>query len=190
MTQLTSAQGGPAYVLGVGARKGVSAEEVEGLVRRVLAEAGVPPDQVTALATVTAKADEPGILAVARAHGWNVMIFPPDTLAAMQGTDRSELARRATGTPSVAEAAALAGAASPHGTPQLIGTAPSGGAEAPAGTAASAGAPRSGGDPAHGSGRAASSGGTAASGGGGLAVPKRRSARATVALARVREESG
>ncbi|MDX6742880.1 cobalamin biosynthesis protein [Actinocorallia sp. A-T 12471] len=117
MTALTHPQGRATYVLGVGARKGVSFEEVDALVLRVLAEARVRPDEVTALATVEAKAEEAGVIAVAEAHGWNLMIFRADTLAAVPGARAGHAARKAVGTGSVAEAAALAGAGS--GTAQL-----------------------------------------------------------------------
>ncbi|NEB81310.1 cobalamin biosynthesis protein, partial [Streptomyces sp. SID14478] len=44
-----------AVVVGVGARAGVTSEEVLGLVRAVLAEAGAGPGDVVALATLDAK---------------------------------------------------------------------------------------------------------------------------------------
>ncbi|GAB2835558.1 hypothetical protein GCM10022221_38320 [Actinocorallia aurea] len=161
MTELTPTEGGPAYVLGVGARRGVSFQEVDSLVLQVLAEAGVRGSQVIALATVEAKAREPALRALAANRGWNMLIFPAATLARVHDAQTSETVLKAVGTPSVAEAAALLGAAGPHVRDPC-------------------GAPRAG---ERGKGRKDLGGGV-------LVVPKRRSVRATVALARVREEKG
>jgi cobalt-precorrin 5A hydrolase/precorrin-3B C17-methyltransferase len=57
--------------------------------------------------TVDAKADEPGLLAAAAGRGWPVVTFPAGRLAAVPVPHPSEVVRRAVGTPSVAEAAAL-----------------------------------------------------------------------------------
>ena len=53
------------------------------------------------------KADEPGLLAAAAGRGWRVVTFPASRLAAVPVPNPSEVVRRAVGTPSVAEAAAL-----------------------------------------------------------------------------------
>jgi cobalt-precorrin 5A hydrolase/precorrin-3B C17-methyltransferase len=53
------------------------------------------------------KADEPGLLAAAAGRGWPVVTFPGQLLAAVPVPNPSEVVRRAVGTPSVAEAAAL-----------------------------------------------------------------------------------
>ena len=52
----------PSLAVGVGASRGVSAAEVLSLIDMVLDEAGLSPLSVAALATVDAKADEPGII--------------------------------------------------------------------------------------------------------------------------------
>src|SRR6202035_4156816 len=59
----------PSLVVGVGASKRVSCAEVLGLIDATLAEAGLSPASVTALATVDAKAAEPGLVAAARERG-------------------------------------------------------------------------------------------------------------------------
>jgi len=100
----------PSLVAGVGASRGVSAEEVQGLLDETLAEAGLSAASVTALATVDAKAAEPGLVAVARAGNWPLLSYAPATLAAVPVPNPSPAALAAVGTPSVAEAAALAGA--------------------------------------------------------------------------------
>ena len=163
----------PSLVAGIGASRGVTAEEVQGLLGETLAEAGLSLASVTALATVDAKAAEPGLVAVARAGNWPLLSFPPAALAAVPVPNPSPAALAAVGTPSVAEAAALAGAAGPPARVVLAGAA----GPADGGVLAGRGASAGGGVLA---GRGASAGG------GDLVVPKRKSAMATVAVARVR----
>jgi cobalt-precorrin 5A hydrolase/precorrin-3B C17-methyltransferase len=97
-------------VVGVGASRGVPAAEVLALVRSVLAEAGVPQGSVVALATVDAKADEPGIAGAAARLGVPLVTYDARTLAAIDVPSPSGAPLAAVGTPSVAEAAALAAA--------------------------------------------------------------------------------
>ena len=54
-----------------------------------------------------AKAAEPGITQAAAQRGWPLVSYPADVLAAVAVPNPSDAARRAVGTPSVAEAAAL-----------------------------------------------------------------------------------
>ncbi|HWG99472.1 MAG TPA: cobalamin biosynthesis protein [Pilimelia sp.] len=107
-------------VVGVGARRGVSAAELAGLVDAALADAELPPSAVRALATVEARAGEPGIRALARARGWPLLAFPADLLAAESVPGPAERVRAAVGTPSVAEAAALRAARAPGGGAELV----------------------------------------------------------------------
>ncbi|MFD8571003.1 cobalamin biosynthesis protein [Streptomyces sp. NPDC059639] len=100
---------GPDRVVGgVGARAGVTADEVLSLVREVLAEAGAGPGALAALATVDAKGREPGIVRAAALLGVPLVTYPAARLAAVPVPHPSEGVRGAVGTPSVAEAAALA----------------------------------------------------------------------------------
>ncbi|MFE7777527.1 cobalamin biosynthesis protein [Streptomyces sp. NPDC057445] len=98
-----------ALVVGVGARRGAPPEEVLGLIRAVLREAGEGAGPVVALATVDVKADDPGIAGAAAALGVPVRTHTARELAAVAVPHPSGAARDAVGTPSVAEAAALAG---------------------------------------------------------------------------------
>jgi cobalt-precorrin 5A hydrolase/precorrin-3B C17-methyltransferase len=100
----------PSLVAGVGASRNVSCAEVLGLVDETLAAAGLSPASVTALATVDAKAAEPGLVAAARQRGWPLLTYPAARLAAVPVPNPGEAALAAVGTPSVAEAAALASA--------------------------------------------------------------------------------
>jgi cobalt-precorrin 5A hydrolase len=97
-------------VVGVGASRGVSQAEVLALVRAVLREAGVPEASVAALATVDGKAGEPAITAAAVRLGVPLMAYDAHTLAAVDVPTPSGAPLAALGTPSVAEAAALAAA--------------------------------------------------------------------------------
>jgi cobalt-precorrin 5A hydrolase/precorrin-3B C17-methyltransferase len=98
---------GKRIVVGVGASRGVSAEEVLETVDAALAEAGLSSASVATLATADLKADEPGILEAARLRGWPLVCHPAAELAEVAVPNPSEIVRAAAGTPSVAEAAAL-----------------------------------------------------------------------------------
>lgn len=100
----------PSLVVGVGASRNVSSAEVLGLIDAALAEAALSPASVTALATVDAKAAEPGLTAAAAQRGWPLLSYPAARLAAVPVPNPSGAALAAVGTPSVAEAAALASA--------------------------------------------------------------------------------
>ncbi|MFC4497264.1 cobalamin biosynthesis protein [Streptomyces ovatisporus] len=103
--ELASAQ--RMLTVGVGASRGVAGDEVLGLVRRVLDEGGLPAACVRELATVDAKAGEPGLLAAADRLGVPLRTYPSGALCAVDVPTPSELTRTAVATPSVAEAAAL-----------------------------------------------------------------------------------
>jgi cobalt-precorrin 5A hydrolase / precorrin-3B C17-methyltransferase len=99
----------PSLLVGVGAGRGVPADEVLGLVREALAGAGLAEASVAGLATADAKAAEPGIVAAATALGVPVFGRSAERLAAVAVPHPSAAALAALGTASVAEAAALAG---------------------------------------------------------------------------------
>jgi cobalamin biosynthesis protein CbiG len=90
-------------VVGVGTSSGAAAAEVAELVHEALAGAGLPPSAVVAIATISSRAHEPAIVSL----GWPVTAFSPEELSAVVVPTPSAVAREATGTPSVAEAAAL-----------------------------------------------------------------------------------
>jgi cobalt-precorrin 5A hydrolase/precorrin-3B C17-methyltransferase len=98
---------GKRIVVGVGASRGVSAEEVLETVDAAVAEAGLSPASVVTLATADLKADEHGILEAARLRRWPLVCHPASELAEVEVPNPSEIVRAAAGTPSVAEAAAL-----------------------------------------------------------------------------------
>ncbi|MGV9250193.1 precorrin-3B C(17)-methyltransferase [Streptomyces sp. NPDC003697] len=99
----------PSLVVGVGASRNVPAEEVLEVIGSALREAGLSADSVAELATVEAKADEPGIVAAAERLGVPVVTHSAGALAAVDVPHPSDAPLAAVGTPSVAEAAALVG---------------------------------------------------------------------------------
>ncbi|MEH3023867.1 MAG: cobalamin biosynthesis protein [Pseudomonas oryzihabitans] len=95
-------------VLGMGCRLGCSAEELTGLALAVLQEADWPVETLTALATVTRRLDEPAIQALAQRWRLPLRGFTTDQLAGQVGISTpSPRVGQLTGSPSVAEAAAL-----------------------------------------------------------------------------------
>ncbi|MEU2728336.1 precorrin-3B C(17)-methyltransferase [Streptomyces griseoviridis] len=99
----------PTLVVGVGASKGAPADEVLALIGGALAEAGLSVTSVAELATVDAKSKEPGLLAAAERLGVPLVTHPAEELARIDVPNPSAAPLAAVGTPSVAEAAALAG---------------------------------------------------------------------------------
>lgn len=104
----------PALWLGLGCNRGTVAAEMDELVTRVLAEAGLSPLALAGLASATAKSDEAGLLALARTRGLETRFYDAQTLDAVAVPNPSHQPRRHLGTRSVAEAAALI-AAGPGG---------------------------------------------------------------------------
>ncbi|WCD95940.1 precorrin-3B C(17)-methyltransferase [Streptomyces sp. HUAS 31] len=99
----------PSLVVGVGASRGAPADEVLGLVESALRDAGLSPASLAELATVDAKADEPGIRGAAERLGVPLVTRSADELAVVEVPNPSDAPLAAVGTPSVAEAAALVG---------------------------------------------------------------------------------
>jgi cobalt-precorrin 5A hydrolase / cobalt-factor III methyltransferase / precorrin-3B C17-methyltransferase len=95
----------PSLVVGVGGSRGVPADEVVDLVERALY--GLSPRSVHCLATIEAKADEPGIMEAAVRLGVPLVAIHASRLAAVTVPNPSQIVAAAVGTPSVAEAAAL-----------------------------------------------------------------------------------
>jgi cobalt-precorrin 5A hydrolase / cobalt-factor III methyltransferase / precorrin-3B C17-methyltransferase len=97
----------PSLTVGVGASRGAGPDEILALIEEALAEAGLATASVGGLASVEAKAGEPGLLAAAEALGRPLRVHPAAALAGMEVPNPSEVVLAAVGTPSVAEAAAL-----------------------------------------------------------------------------------
>jgi cobalt-precorrin 5A hydrolase/precorrin-3B C17-methyltransferase len=97
----------PSLVVGVGASRGAPAGEVLEGIEGALRDAGLSVDSLAELATVDAKAEEPGILAAASRLGVPLVTYSAEELAAVEVPNPSDAPLAAVGTPSVAEAAAL-----------------------------------------------------------------------------------
>ncbi|MFF4258131.1 precorrin-3B C(17)-methyltransferase [Streptomyces sp. NPDC001663] len=98
----------PTLVVGVGASKGAPVDEVLGLVEGALRDTGLSPRSIAELATVDAKRDEPGIVEAAARLGVPVVTYSAEELAKVEVPNPSDAPLTAVGTPSVAEASALA----------------------------------------------------------------------------------
>jgi cobalt-precorrin 5A hydrolase/precorrin-3B C17-methyltransferase len=100
----------PVLAVGIGCERGTEPKEVNALVRRTLAKAGLAPQAVACVVSLDLKADEPAVQSAADTLGVSVRYFFPAELE--EQTPRlahpSEIVFQATGTHGVAEAAALA----------------------------------------------------------------------------------
>jgi cobalt-precorrin 5A hydrolase len=96
--------------IGVGCRRSTPAVAIEALIRQALARTDAA--SATALFTIEDKADEPGLLEAANRLGLPLTFLARDILRAQAPSVsiRSPRAEAEFGVPSVAEAAALAGA--------------------------------------------------------------------------------
>lgn len=94
-------------VAGVGCRRGTSAEEILEAVDVVLDSYGLDCGRVRDVVSITLKKDEPGLLEAAMERGWNLEFFSSGELAGIPVPSPSHHVELMTGTPSVAEAAAL-----------------------------------------------------------------------------------
>jgi cobalt-precorrin 5A hydrolase len=92
-------------VVGIGAATGVGVDEVLAAIDAVLP----PGASDVRLATLEARAAEPGIVAAAATRGWPLQGHPADLLARVPVPSPSDRVAGRVGTPSVAEAAALLG---------------------------------------------------------------------------------
>ena len=93
--------------LGLGCDRGTPAATIRQAIDEALARAGATLADVEAVASIDLKADEAGLLEVARACGWTLRFYAAAELAQVTVPNPSETVRKHTGTPSVSEAAAL-----------------------------------------------------------------------------------
>lgn len=97
----------PRLALGLGCDRGTPVETLAAAVREALSRLGATEADVVAAASIDLKADEPGLHALAKRHGWPLRFHTAARLASVPVPNPSETVRRHTGTPSVSEAAAL-----------------------------------------------------------------------------------
>lgn len=72
-------------VLGVGCRRGTTAQQLEEAFAVFCAASGLSPAAVCAAASIDLKKDEPGLAAFCKAHGWPITFYPADELRAVPG---------------------------------------------------------------------------------------------------------
>lgn len=101
-------------VLGLGARLGVPAADLDAAIDHALATAGVDGARIAVLATLDRRAAEDAVRAVAVRRGWTLAGYPPEDLRGVAVPTPSDRVRAAVGAAGVAEAAALL-AAGPGG---------------------------------------------------------------------------
>ncbi|WP_204152865.1 precorrin-3B C(17)-methyltransferase [Leptolyngbya sp. CCY15150] len=94
--------------VGVGCERGVSAALLESSIRQVLQAQGLAWEAIAGVASLDLKQDEQGLLELARQWDWAMQFFPADQLATQPVPNPSTVVADAVGTPSVAEAAAIA----------------------------------------------------------------------------------
>lgn len=108
----------PCFAIGVGCRKGCAGENIASLVRRALALASAPEvvgmqaSRESVMFTSEAKSEEEGLAEAAATLGMKLVLLPHAALeaAASRCKTRSPRVQALIGLPSLAEAAALAGA--------------------------------------------------------------------------------
>jgi cobalt-precorrin 5A hydrolase len=95
-------------VLGIGCKKGTSAEAVETAVSRALAEAGIDAERVREVATIDLKAQEEGLLGFCGRREIELRTYTAEELMAVKGDfDSSEFVRETTGADNVCERSAV-----------------------------------------------------------------------------------
>lgn len=103
------------YTIGIGCRKGKDAKTIEAFIRQSLNEAGLSTEQVNALATITLKSKEQGLIAWSRKQRIPYITYTPEELEEItEAVHGSEFVKKITGVDNVCERAALK-AAGPGG---------------------------------------------------------------------------
>ncbi|MEM5386327.1 cobalamin biosynthesis protein [Paraburkholderia phymatum] len=94
-------------IVGIGCRRGVSAEQIEAAVRDALGDM-LPFDALDAVATIDAKAGETGLVAFCARHALPLRTFTREQIAALDArTDASQAVREHMGVDGVCEPCAL-----------------------------------------------------------------------------------
>lgn len=96
------------YIIGMGCKKGKSIEEINGLVQKKMGELGISAAQVLALASVSQKSREPGLVGWCQKEGILFLAYTAEELQQVQGTfQESSFVRSQVGVGNVCERAAL-----------------------------------------------------------------------------------
>ncbi len=96
------------YVIGVGCRKGKEADKIEDFIVSHLQEAGISLVQVSGMASVDAKKDEPGFLVLSHKEKIPFITYTAEELRCVEGNfHKSEFVKKQVGVDNVCERAAL-----------------------------------------------------------------------------------
>lgn len=114
----------PALYAGFGCRRGCPVEALDELLHQALHSHGLTLAALRGIASITAKADEPGLRQLAERHDLPLLVFAPSQLQAYepQLSHRSAVAFAHSGCWGVAESAALALADHECGNAALVVT--------------------------------------------------------------------
>ena len=97
-------------VLGVGCKKGIAPEQIEGLFQTLLRRTGIAPQAIVKVCSLDLKAREPGLLAFCAAHGWDLETFSAYALGQVEGEfSSSAFVEKTVGVDNVCERAAVLG---------------------------------------------------------------------------------
>ena len=97
-------------VIGIGCDRGVLLQTLEQALEQALQQCGCKRESIRLLASIDLKQNEVALLQLAQQNHWPLRFYPATELAQVAVPNPSETVRRYTGTPAVAEAAALLGA--------------------------------------------------------------------------------
>ena len=96
--------------LGVGCRKGIEQEALEGQLQAFLEKHGLQESAIRCVCTIDRKSGEPGLLAFCDAHGWELRSFSAGELNALPGSfSSSDFVEKTVGTDNVCERSAVLG---------------------------------------------------------------------------------
>ena len=101
--------------VGIGCERGTSQTLIETAIAEVCRVNHLSQHAIAGVATIDLKADESGLIETCKAHQWPLRCFSADVLKQIEVPTPSDVVEQAVGTPSVAEAAAIAAAHCPVG---------------------------------------------------------------------------
>ena len=109
-------------VLGVGCKRGTTADQLEAAFAAFCAAHGLAPAGIRGAASIDLKQDEPGLAAFCAAHGWPITFYTARQLQAVEGHfTPSAFVRSVTGVDNVCERAAVCAADGPLQVPKQAG---------------------------------------------------------------------
>lgn len=109
-------------VLGVGCKRGTTADQLEAAFAAFCAAHGLAPAGIRGAASIDLKQDEPGLAAFCAAHGWPITFYTARQLQAVEGHfTPSAFVRSVTGVDNVCERAAVCAAGGPLQVPKQAG---------------------------------------------------------------------